>query len=63
MLRILLDDFVWQLRKARGYERVEIPHITKKDLYETSGHWEKFKNEKLLDLAQDWVESVRPQII
>lgn len=45
LLRNLLDDFVWELRKARGYEKVEIPHITKKDLYEKSGHWEKFKDE------------------
>ena len=44
-LRLVLDEFVWQLRSARGYERVEIPHITKKDLYETSGHWDKFKDE------------------
>jgi threonyl-tRNA synthetase len=44
-MRFILDDFVWQLRKARGYERVEIPHITKQDLYETSGHWSKFENE------------------
>jgi threonyl-tRNA synthetase len=45
LLRNLLDDFVWELRQARGYEKVEIPHITKKDLYETSGHWDKFKDE------------------
>ncbi len=44
-LRNTLDEFVWELRRKRGYERVEIPHITKKDLYETSGHWEKFKEE------------------
>ncbi len=45
MVRNLLDDYVWSLRKARGYQKVEIPHITKKDLYETSGHWDKFKDE------------------
>jgi len=45
ILRNLLDDFVWELRKARGYLKVEIPHITKKELYEKSGHWEKFKDE------------------
>jgi threonyl-tRNA synthetase len=44
-LRNLLDDFVWELRKARGYEQVDIPHITKKELYEKSGHWEKFKDD------------------
>lgn len=44
-LRTVLDDFVWELRAQRGYEKVEIPHITKKDLYERSGHWEKFQND------------------
>lgn len=45
VLRDTLDGFVWSLRKERGYERVEIPHITKKELYEVSGHWDKFKND------------------
>src|SRR3989344_692018 len=45
VLRDLLDDFVWSLRKKYGYQKVDIPHITKKNLYETSGHWGKFKNE------------------
>ncbi|HEY4488853.1 MAG TPA: threonine--tRNA ligase [Candidatus Paceibacterota bacterium] len=42
LVRDLLDDYVWQLRKKRGYQKVQIPHITKKELYETSGHWDKF---------------------
>ncbi len=45
IVRNLLDDFVWELRKKRGYLQVDIPHITKKELYETSGHWEKFKDD------------------
>lgn len=45
LLRQALDDFVWDLRRARGYVKVEIPHITKKDLYLTSGHWEKYKDD------------------
>ena len=45
LVRNLLDDYVWNLRKDIGYEKVEIPHITKKELYEKSGHWDKFKNE------------------
>lgn len=45
ILRNLLDAFVWELREKRGYEKVEIPHITKKELYETSGHWDKFKDD------------------
>ncbi len=45
IIRDELDSFVWELRKKHGYERVDIPHLTKKDLYEISGHWEKFQNE------------------
>jgi len=45
LVRHLLDGFVWELRSKHGYERVTIPHITKKNLYETSGHWEKFADE------------------
>lgn len=45
LMYTLLDEFVWKLRRERGYERVEIPHITKKELYEKSGHWEKFKDD------------------
>lgn len=45
VVRQLLDDFVWQLRREKGYDRVEIPHLAKKDLYEKSGHWEKFKDD------------------
>lgn len=44
-LRHTLDEFVWELRTKNGYDRVTIPHITKKDLYETSGHWAKFADE------------------
>ncbi len=45
LLRNILDDFVWSLRSARGYMKVEIPHITKKELYVRSGHWEKYQND------------------
>jgi threonyl-tRNA synthetase len=42
VVREQLDKFVWELRSKYDYDRVTIPHITKRDLYETSGHWEKF---------------------
>lgn len=45
MIRHQLDTFIWQLREKHGYQRVTIPHITKKDLYVTSGHWDKFADE------------------
>lgn len=45
IVRQELDNFVWELRSKYGYERVTIPHITKRDLYDTSGHWEKFADD------------------
>ncbi len=45
VVRHELDTYIWQLRSKHGYQRVTIPHITKKDLYQTSGHWEKFADE------------------
>jgi threonyl-tRNA synthetase len=45
ILRDVLDQYVWELRQAKGFGRVAIPHITKKDLYIKSGHWAKFKDE------------------
>ena len=45
ILRDELNNFVWELRKSKGYQKVTIPHITKKDLYEISGHWAKFADD------------------
>lgn len=45
ILRQEIDRFVGELRKAKGYEHVTIPHIAKKALYETSGHWQKYSED------------------
>lgn len=45
LIREELERFVWELEQPHGYQRVHIPHITKRDLYETSGHWAKFADE------------------
>ncbi len=45
IIRQELDDFVWELRKEKDYQKVTIPHITRKDLYVKSGHWDKFADE------------------
>ena len=42
-----------QLRRARGFEMVWTPNITKKELYEKSGHWAKFGDELFLVKSQE----------
>jgi threonyl-tRNA synthetase len=44
-LRRVLEAFVWSLMEPYGYERVDIPHMAKSDLYKTSGHWDKFSDD------------------
>ncbi len=45
MIRDLIIEKIHNIQKGFGYQRVDIPHITKSDLYKTSGHWEKFGDE------------------
>ncbi len=61
MLRDSLNDYVWELRKAHGYQRVTIPHITKKDLYETSGHWAKYGDDLFkIKTREDHMFAMKP---
>ena len=41
-LRTRLEDFLKKEQIKRGYQPVITPHIAKKDLYVTSGHYEKY---------------------
>ena len=45
ILRDEIDRFVQELRDAKGYQKVTIPHLAKKELYETSGHWNKYSED------------------
>jgi threonyl-tRNA synthetase len=53
VLRDELTGFSNQLRQRYGFEKVWTPHITKKELYETSGHWAKFGDELFLVKSQE----------
>ena len=53
ILRDIVSQYSNQLRQKFGFEKVWTPHITKKDLYETSGHWAKFGEELFLVKSQE----------
>jgi len=38
-IRNKIKETIMSIQSQYGYEEVFIPHITKKELYETSGHW------------------------
>lgn len=53
VLREELTRFSNELRERNGFQKVSIPHITKEDLYVTSGHWAKFGDELFLVKSQE----------
>lgn len=53
LLRELLNDYSQELRAKKGWQKVWSPHITKSELYKTSGHWEKFGHELFLVKSQE----------
>ncbi len=61
LIRELLNDYVWELRKQKGYQKVTIPHITKKELYETSGHWAKYADDLFkIKTREDHLFAMKP---
>lgn len=53
ILREQLAAFSNELRQRHGYQKVWIPHLTKQELYEVSGHWAKFGDELMLVKSQE----------
>lgn len=45
LLRNLIVEKISTIQSQFGYLPVTIPHITKAELYKTSGHWEKYKDD------------------
>lgn len=53
-----LIAFSEEVRERLGFQRVWSPHITKKDLYEVSGHWAKFGDELFLVKSQETTDEL-----
>lgn len=53
VLREVVSQYSNQLRQSHGFQKVWTPHITKKDLYMASGHWDKFGEELFLVKSQE----------
>lgn len=45
ILRSTLEDFLKQEQIKRGYQPVVTPHIGRVELFKTSGHWQKYKED------------------
>lgn len=53
VLKEQLAAYSNELREKKGFSKVWSPHLTKTDLYKTSGHWDKFGAELFLVKSQE----------
>lgn len=61
VLRSLLEDFLKQEQIKRGYQQVVTPHIGRVDLFKTSGHWQKYKQDMFPMMAEDEAAAAQEQ--
>ncbi len=53
ILRSTLEEFLKQEQIKRGYLPVVTPHIARVDLFKTSGHWQKYKEDMFPLMSED----------
>lgn len=53
LLRSILEDFLKKEQLKRSYLPVVTPHIARVDLFKTSGHWQKYKEDMFPLMAED----------
>jgi threonyl-tRNA synthetase len=53
LLKTILEDFLKKEQLKRGYLPVATPHIARVDLFKTSGHWQKYKEDMFPLMAED----------
>ncbi|MDB9373756.1 threonine--tRNA ligase [Nodularia sphaerocarpa] len=53
LLRSVLEDFLKKEQLKRGYLPVVTPHIARVDLFKTSGHWQKYKEDMFPLMSDD----------
>ncbi|MEH2310479.1 MAG: threonine--tRNA ligase [Nostoc sp.] len=61
LLRSTLEDFLKQEQVKRGYLSVVTPHIARVDLFKTSGHWQKYKEDMFPLMADDQEAAAQEQ--
>ena len=61
ILRSTLESFLQQEQLKRGYLPVVTPHIARVDLFKTSGHWQKYKEDMFPLMAEDELAAAAEQ--
>ncbi len=56
----LIQDYIREIHEEHGYLEVSTPILLSKTLWETSGHWEKFKEQMFIVEDGDKTHAIKP---
>lgn len=56
----LLEEYIRNKISKRGYQEVKTPQLMSQSIWETSGHWEKFKENMFIVHDEDKVMCIKP---
>jgi len=59
-LYLILEQYIRDRLRARGYQEVHTPQVIDRGLWERSGHWEKFRNDMFVTESEDRVFAIKP---
>ena len=59
-LRRTLEDFWLKLHSERGYQTIDTPIFLNRELWETSGHWDHYKDDMYTFDVEDGTYAIKP---
>ena len=59
-LRRTLEDFWLKLHAERGYQTIDTPIFLNRELWETSGHWDHYKDDMYTFEVEDGTYAIKP---
>jgi threonyl-tRNA synthetase len=57
---LILEQYIRDKLRAKGYQEVHTPQIIDRSLWEKSGHWEKFRADMFVTEAEERVFAIKP---
>jgi len=57
---LILERYIRDRLRSRGYREVHTPQVLDRSLWEKSGHWGKFRNDMFVTESEDRVFAVKP---
>jgi len=57
---LILEQYIRDKLRERGYQEVHTPQVIDRSLWEKSGHWEKFRNDMFVTESEERVFAIKP---